>query len=267
MTWSTRHSREFPGQQTARRSGALSWLLYTGAGVTTENTVKSYSEIHQCQARVYFPKIDSRFDSDNRSGSGLTGPRRSTIWTDRRPASLIPMFCSTTARTTASLRTTRARSSQPGNASVCAGDIGRLQFSIRRGGATRGLGLALKDAALRSAGPGRGAGPARAAGPGRGAGPEIPITLSRNGKDFARSFGQSEHCARRYRDPCEDRKTGSCHQLERRNAHKDSWVVFELPGFANATSGKQQDSIDASAQAATETSVFQGSGCRLGEIW
>ena len=38
---------------------------------------------------------------------------------------------------------------------------------------------------------------------------------------------------------------------------KDSWVVFELPGFANATSGKQQDSIDALRQA-TETSYFKG---------
>jgi hypothetical protein len=38
---------------------------------------------------------------------------------------------------------------------------------------------------------------------------------------------------------------------------KDSWVVFELPGFANATSGKQQDSIDA-LRKATETSYFKG---------
>jgi cell migration-inducing and hyaluronan-binding protein len=38
---------------------------------------------------------------------------------------------------------------------------------------------------------------------------------------------------------------------------KDSWVVFELPGFANAASGKQQDSIDA-LRKATETSYFKG---------
>ena len=37
------------------------------------------------------------------------------------------------------------------NASVCTGDIGRIQFSIRRAGPTRGAGLALKDVALRSA--------------------------------------------------------------------------------------------------------------------
>ena len=38
---------------------------------------------------------------------------------------------------------------------------------------------------------------------------------------------------------------------------KDSWVLFELPGFANATSSKQQDSIDA-LRKATETSYFKG---------
>ena len=38
---------------------------------------------------------------------------------------------------------------------------------------------------------------------------------------------------------------------------KDSWVVFELPGFANAASGKQQDSLDA-LHKATETSYFKG---------
>src|SRR4029079_9123977 len=66
------------------------------------------------------------------------------------------------------------------NASVCKGDIGRIQFSIRRARPTKGAGRALKDVALRSAGPGRGAGPAGAAGPGRGAAPQQPITLSRN---------------------------------------------------------------------------------------
>src|SRR5205823_14006923 len=50
-----------------RGSGALSWLLFTGAGVTTENTVKSAKYINA--KPVYFPKIDSRFDSDNR-GAG-----------------------------------------------------------------------------------------------------------------------------------------------------------------------------------------------------
>jgi cell migration-inducing and hyaluronan-binding protein len=38
---------------------------------------------------------------------------------------------------------------------------------------------------------------------------------------------------------------------------KDSWVIFELPGFANADSGTEQASLDA-LRAATETSYFTG---------
>ncbi len=38
---------------------------------------------------------------------------------------------------------------------------------------------------------------------------------------------------------------------------KGSWVVFELPGFSSASSGKQQDSLDA-LRKATETSYFKG---------
>ena len=132
-----------------RGSGALSWLLYTGAGVTTENTVKSAKYINA--KPVYFPKIDSRFDSDNRSGSAY------------RTAAIHDLDGSTTGIPDSyvlihdgendSVATDDTCEIHPTwNASVCKGDIGRIQFSIRRAGATRGPGLALKDVALRSAG-------------------------------------------------------------------------------------------------------------------
>src|SRR5436190_8903512 len=164
-----------------RGSGALSWLLFTGAGVTTENTVKSAKYINA--KPVYFPKIDSRFDSDNRSGSAY------------RTAAIHDLDGSTTGIPDSyvllhdgendSVATDDTCEIHPTwNASVCRGDIGRIQFSIRRPGPTSGVGLALYDVALRSAGPARaaaGATPA-AAGPARAAAPQEPITLSRNGK-------------------------------------------------------------------------------------
>ena len=113
-----------------RGSGALSWLLFTGAGVTTENTVKGAKFVNA--KPVYFPKIDPRFDNDNRGGVGLPDRWRSTIWTARRPASLIPMSCSTTARTTASPRTTPARFIPPGTP-LCARVISDA-FSSASGG-------------------------------------------------------------------------------------------------------------------------------------
>src|SRR3954451_25146163 len=170
-----------------RGSGALSWLLFTGAGVTTENTVKGAKFVNA--KPVYFPKIDPRFDSDNRSGSAYRTLAIHDL--DGSTTGIPDSYVLIHDGENDSVATDDTCKIQPTwNASVCAGDIGRIQFSIRRGGATRGVGLALKDVALRGAGPARGAAPAGAAGPARGAGPapaaaaQAPITLSRNGKDF-----------------------------------------------------------------------------------
>ena len=233
-----------------RGAGALTWLFFTGAGVTTENTVKSAKYINA--KPVYFPKIDTRFDGDNRSGSAY------------RTAAIHDLDGSTTGIPDSyalihdgennSIATDDSCKIQPTwNASVCAGDIGRLQFSIRRGGATSGLGLALKDVALRSAAPARPAAPAPAAAK-PAAAPPAPITLSRNGKDFSLTANQSTvRAGTEIRVKSERPEVA----LSLSEMAKDSWVVFELPGYASATSGKQQDSLDA-LRKATETSYFKG---------
>jgi cell migration-inducing and hyaluronan-binding protein len=234
-------------------------MFFTGAGVTTENTVKGAKYINA--KPVYFPKIDPRFDGDNRSGSAY------------RTAAIHDLDGSTTGIPDSyallhdgendSVATDDTCKIQPTwNASVCAGDIGRLQFSIRRGGgATSGLGLALKDVALRSTAPARPAGPAPA--PAKPAGPapakpaaasQAPITLSRNGKDFNLTANQSTvRAGTEIRVKTERPEVA----MSLSEMAKDSWVVFELPGFSNATSGKQQDSLDA-LRKATETSYFKG---------
>src|SRR5271156_6344154 len=229
-----------------RGSGALSWLLFTGAGVTTENTVKSAKYINA--KPVYFPKIDSRFDSDNRGGSAYRTAAIHDL--DGSTGGIPDSYVLIHDGENDSVATDDTCEIHPTwNASVCKGDIGRIQFSIRRAGATRGAGLALKDVALRSAGPARvGAGPARAAAP------QEPITLSRNGKDFKITANQSTVRAGTEIRVKTERPEVAISLTE---MAKDSWVVFELPGFANATSGKQQDSIDA-LRKATETSYFKG---------
>ena len=50
-----------------REAGALSWLLFTSSGVTTENTIKGAKYVNA--KPVHFPKYDTRFDNDNRGGS------------------------------------------------------------------------------------------------------------------------------------------------------------------------------------------------------
>ena len=80
------------------------------------------------------------------------------------------------------------------------------------------------------------------------------MTLSRNGKDFKITANQSTVRAGTEIRVKTERPEVAISLTE---MAKDSWVVFELPGFANADSGKQQDSIDA-LRKATETSYFKG---------
>ena len=51
-----------------RKTGALSWLLFASAGVSTGSTISGAKFVNA--KPVYFPKIDSRFDNDNRGGVG-----------------------------------------------------------------------------------------------------------------------------------------------------------------------------------------------------
>ena len=84
--------------------------------------------------------------------------------------------------------------------------------------------------------------------------PQQPIVLSRNGKDFKITANQSTvRAGTEIRVKTERPEVA----ISLSEMAKDSWVVFELPGFANAASGKQQDSIDA-LRKATETSYFKG---------
>src|SRR5690349_6226446 len=235
-----------------RGAGALSWLLYTGAGVTTENTVTRAKYVNA--KPVYFPKIDSRFDSDNRSGSAYRTAAIHDL--DGSTTGIPDSYALLNDGENDSVATDDTCKIQPTwNASVCAGDIGRIQFSIRRGGgATSGVGLALQDVALRSAAAARASSPGRGAGPAPAAAAQQPITLSHNGKDFKITANQSTVRAGTEIRVKTERPEVSISLTE---MAKDSWVVFELPGFANATSGKQQDSIDA-LRNATETSYFKG---------
>jgi cell migration-inducing and hyaluronan-binding protein len=230
-----------------RGSGALSWLLFTGAGVTTENTVTGAKFVNA--KPVYFPKIDLRFDSDNRGGVAYRSLAIHDL--DGSTTGIPDSYVLIHDGENDSVATDDTCEIQPAwNAAVCTGDIGRLRFSITRPGPTRGAGLALRDVALRSAAPA----PAPAAAPARAAVPQQPIVLSRNGKDFKVTANQSTvRAGTEIRVKTERPEVA----ISLSEMAKDSWVVFELPGFANAASGKQQDSIDA-LRKATETSYFKG---------
>jgi cell migration-inducing and hyaluronan-binding protein len=267
-----------------RKTGALSWLLFASSGVSTGSTVSGAKFVNA--KPVYFPKIDSRFDNDNRGGVGyrtlsihdldgsVTGiPDSHIMLHDGENDSVV---------------TDDSCAIHPTwNASVCTGDVGRLNLSNNRGelpgtvnietrtarfaflstiggnrpaaGAAPGArgGAAPGAPAARGGAPAArgGAAPAgRGGARGGGAAAQQPIVLSRNGKDFKITGNQST-----VRAGTEIRVKTERQEVSLSLAEMDqgSWVIFELPGFTKAASGTEQPSMDA-LRKANATSYFRG---------
>jgi len=229
-----------------RGSGALSWLLFTSSGVTTENTIKGAKYVNA--KPVYFPKIDERFDNDNRGGSAYRTLAIHDL--DGSTTGVPNSYVLLNDGENDSVATDSTCQIHPSwNASVCTGDVGRLYF--------RGAGPAAgprPGGAVAGANPG--ASPAQqiaaaAAAPPRA--PEQPIALVRNGKDFKITGNQSTVRAGTEIEVKTERPEVS---LSLSEMNKDSWVIFKLPGFAKAASGTQQGSMEA-LRKASETSWFR----------
>src|SRR5687767_512622 len=255
-----------------RKTGALSWLLFASSGVSTGSTISGAKFVNA--KPVYFPKIDSRFDNDNRGGVGyrtlsihdldgsVTGiPDSHIMLHDGENDSVV---------------TDDSCAIHPTwNASVCMGDVGRLNLSNNRGELPGTVNIETRTArfaflstiggnrpaagAAPPAGPARGAAPAPAAPPrgggagGRGAAQQ-PIVLSRNGKDFKITGNQSTVRAGTEILVKTERQQVSLSLAE---MDQGAWVIFELPGFTKAASGTEQPSMDA-LRKANATSYFRG---------
>jgi cell migration-inducing and hyaluronan-binding protein len=234
-----------------RKTGALSWLLFTGAGVTTESSVKGAKFVNA--KPVYFPKIDPRFDNDNRGGSAY---RTASIHDLDGSVTGVPnSYVLINDGENDSVATDNTCQIHPTwNASVCTGDVGRLSFQAGQ--------LA---ALSQPAGTGRGGfnfgyvrptapppGAARAAPAARPA-PQAPIALVRNGKEFHITANQSTVRAGTEILVKTERPQVSISMSE---MDLGSWVIFELPGFTKAASGTEQGSMDA-LRKANETSYFK----------
>jgi cell migration-inducing and hyaluronan-binding protein len=133
------------------------------------------------------------------------------------------------------------------NASVCRGDIGRLYLSERRPAFRIGAAAAPPAPAVQAS---AAAPPALTAPPA----PEQPIALVRNGREFRITGSQSTVRAGTEIEVKTERPVVTLSVSE---MDQGSWVLFELPGFTNAASGTEQDSLDALRQA-SETSWFKG---------
>jgi hypothetical protein len=241
-----------------RKTGALSFLLFTSAGLSTGSAISGAQFVNA--KPVYFPKFDARFDNDNRGGNAyrtlsfrdldgsVTGiPDSHVMLHDGENDSVV-------TDDTCVIQPTW-------NASVCTGDVGRLNLSDARGELPAAVDLESRTARfalLSSLSPNAPDDPLvqsqRAAlFSRRGAAPQAPIALVRNGKEFKISGDQSTVKAGTEIEVKTERTevTLSVSEMD-----QGSWVVFELPGFTNAASGLEAGSMDA-LRAADETSYFR----------
>ncbi|HEY6817099.1 MAG TPA: G8 domain-containing protein [Croceibacterium sp.] len=229
-----------------RKTGALSWLLFTSSGVTTASTIEGAEFVNA--KPVYFPNYDLRFDNDNRGGvayrtlsirdldGSVTGIPNSHI-----------MLHDGENNSVATDDTCRIQPTW--NASVCRGDVGRLYLSPRPAGlGGRGLAFGAQAAAAAPVVP---AAPAAPAAP---PAPEPPIALVRNGTEFRITGNQSTVRAGTEIEVKTERPAVTLSVSE---MDQGSWVIFALPGFASAASGTEQGSMDA-LRRANETSWFRG---------
>ncbi|MDY6983803.1 MAG: hypothetical protein SV422_12000, partial [Pseudomonadota bacterium] len=208
-----------------REAGALSWLLYTSSGVTTENTAKSLTFVNA--KPVHFPKYDWRFDNDNRGGSA---------W---RSLAIHDLDGTTTGKANSYILlhdgefdTVATDDScdihAEWNASVCTGDVGRLYARTPAPPGARPSVLAPRP-------------------------PELPLALLRDGKEYDMTGNQSTVRSGQQVKLVTERPELAISVSE---MNKDSWLIFELPGYTSADIGTEKNSIDA-LRASNETAYFK----------
>jgi cell migration-inducing and hyaluronan-binding protein len=231
-----------------RKTGALSYLMYTSAGVSTENSIERAKFVNA--KPVYFPPMERKWGNDNLNGvawkaaaihdkdGSVGGVPNSYILLNDGPNDAIATD-------------TQACEIKPTwNAAVCKGDIGRLTFA--GGGGARGAAPAPAAAGGRGAATGAiTAGAPAAAGRGAAAA-QPPVVLSRNGREYTQT-------ASNVRSGTEIKVSTERPNISLTLTELDagSWVIFELPGFTTAASGTEQSSLDA-LRKASDTSYFKG---------
>ena len=238
-----------------RKTGALSFLLFTSAGLSTNSTIRGAEFVNA--KPVYFPKFDDRFDNDNRGGNAyrtlsfhdidgsVTGIPNSQVLLHDGENDSVATDDSCEIKPT-------------WNAAVCTGDIGRLNLSDARGEMPAAVDLESRTArfalisGLSPNAPDTPLVKAQRAALFSRRPPQAPIALLRNGKEFKISGDQSTVRAGTEIEVRTERPEVTLSLAE---MDAGSWVMFELPGFASAASGKEQASMDALRQA-NETSWF-----------
>jgi hypothetical protein len=255
-----------------RKTGAISYLLFTSFGMSSNNTVQRSKFVDA--KPVYFPPIDNRWSNDDYGNTIY----KTSVFNDK-DGTITGVANSYIINVTGIDADEACEAKPTWNAVVCKGDIGRM--NVGGGGGPLGFGFGGGGGA--GAGGPPGAGPSRGQAPGgagaaavaarppatpavfaiapgggriRGTPPSMPpVILSRNGKEFTAEGETNVRAGTEYKVTTE-RPSLSINVKE---LDAGSWVMFELPGFTSASAGTEQSSLDA-LRAAGATSYYKGNG-------
>jgi cell migration-inducing and hyaluronan-binding protein len=260
-----------------RKTGAISYLLFTSFGMSSNNTVARSKFVNA--KPVYFPPIENRWSNDDYGNTVY----KTAVFNDKDgtitgvPNSYIVNITGYDVDEACEVKPTW-------NAAVCKGDMGRM--TVGGGGGAVGFGGfgggggppggGGPGAAARAGGPGAGGPGAGAGGPPGGApraapqpvvfqiapgggrirgnrapsGP--PVLLSRNGKEFIADGETNVRAGTEYKVTTERPNVN----INVKELNAGSWVMFQLPGFTKAAAGTEQSSLDA-LRKASDTSYFK----------
>jgi cell migration-inducing and hyaluronan-binding protein len=250
-----------------RKTGAISYLLYTSFGMSSNNTIQRAKFINA--KPVYFPPMEYKWSNDDYGN----GSYKTSVFYDKDGSvSGVP---NSYVVINGGIDIDEACEIKPAwNAAVCKGDVGRMTVGgggggLGRGGpgGGRGAGAAPggRGGAAVAAAPGSGAGAGRG-GAGVVVGPRLgslgaaapagpPVVLTRNGKGFTATGETNVRAGTEYKVTTERPSL----TLNVKELDAGSWVMFELPGFTTAASGTAQSSLDA-LRKASDTSYYKGNG-------
>jgi cell migration-inducing and hyaluronan-binding protein len=277
-----------------RKTGAISNLLYSSFGVSTNNAFERLKFVNA--KPVYFPPMERKWGNDN----GSSASYRTAAYRDRDgslgggPNSYVLIHDG--VNDSIAVDTEACEIKPSWNAAVCKGDVGRLTFGGPGGGGGfggfggargpgpggaggAGPGAAGPGAAAGAGGPAApagGTGPGAFGGPGAPAGPGGPAAGAAAGPGvfgappggagapaqppvvLSRNGKEYTVTATNVRAGTEIKVTTERPSLNLNLTELDSgsWVIFELPGFVTAASGAPQNSLDA-LRNASETSYFK----------
>ncbi len=212
-----------------RKSGAISHLLYTSFGASSNNAVENVKFIDA--KPVYYPPMEKKWGNDNNAGSMAY---KTAVFRDRDgslgggPNSFVVINDGVNDSIAVDAEDCQIKPSW--NAALCKGDVGRMSFSNGHG---LGFGTISR------------ADPAEAALP--------PVILSRKGvKDISIPVGTNVRSGIEFKATTE-RTTMDLNVIE---LDAGSWVIVEIPGFTKAASGTPQASLDA-LRKASSTSYYK----------